>query len=134
MSANSRYILCVDDDPDDHALVCDSIKEIDPGMEIIQAQNGDEALKHLKNAKAETNLPCLVILDINMPRMDGKQTLMHIKKDDQLTKIPVVMLSTSGNSVDKLFCAHYGVELYTKPSNIAEYSGIIKKLLSYCTT
>jgi CheY-like chemotaxis protein len=133
MPANSRSILCVDDDPDDHMMVCEVIREADNSINVIGAHNGEEALDFLKNGKENGDLPCLVILDINMPRMDGKQTLVEIKKDDVLRQLPVVMLSTSNSPVDKLFCEHYGVSLYTKPDNVAGFSPILKNLLSHCS-
>ena len=133
MPTNQRLILCVDDDPDDHMLVCDVIKDADESLNVVGARNGEEALKLLEAGKESGELPCLIILDINMPRMDGKQTLVEIKKDEQLRELPVVMLSTSSSPVDKLFCEHYGVALYTKPDNLAAFHPILKKLLSHCS-
>ena len=133
MPSNPRLILCVDDDPDDHMMVCEVIREADESFSVIGAANGEEALELLRTRKETGELPCLVILDINMPRMDGKQTLVAIKKDDALNRLPIVMLSTSNSQVDKLFCDLHGVSLYTKPHNMAGYSPIVKKVLSYCS-
>ncbi|MEO6068987.1 MAG: response regulator [Chitinophagaceae bacterium] len=132
MQPNHRLILCVDDDPDDHMFVCEVIQEADKSFNVIGARNGEEALQVLKTRKEAGELPCLVILDINMPRMDGKQTLVEIKKDPDLKNVPVVMLSTSNSPVDKVFCDHYGVSLYTKPDNVAGFNPILKNLLSHC--
>jgi CheY-like chemotaxis protein len=132
MHGQSRYILCVDDDIDDYTLVFEAIKTIDPSMYIVEAHDGEEALNYLNKAKTFNILPCLVILDINMPRMDGKQTLVHIKEDTDLKNIPVVILSTSDTQRDRLFCSYYGVDLYTKPNKTAEYKLVIDQLLKYC--
>jgi len=132
MPASPHTVLFVDDDSDDREMVSNVIYEIDPSIKVVQAENGIEAIEYLSKAKILNDLPCLVILDINMPRMDGKQTLAKIKKDEQLSVLPVVILSTSSNSVDKLFCAHYGVELITKPSDLLSIHHEVKRLLQYC--
>lgn len=114
---------------DDKSIVCELINEVDPSLKIIEASNGEEALKYLNIAKLSNQFPCLILLDINMPRMDGKQTLAYLKRDEIFKHIPVAVFSTSNAALDKLFCAQYGVELYTKPSSTAEYKIIIRNLL-----
>ncbi|HVG42290.1 MAG TPA: response regulator [Chitinophagaceae bacterium] len=132
MNSTPRIILCVDDDPDDRDMVCYTIGEIDPSIEVKHAEDGHEALEYLNKAKTGQRLPCLVILDINMPKMDGKQTLAEIKKDNELKKLPVVIFSTSSNPLDKIYCERYGVEMVTKPFNMSGIKKEIGKLLSYC--
>ena len=132
MSSSSRTVLCVDDDADDREIVCFTIGEIDPSLHVIHAEDGVEALNYLTKAKLEETLPCLVILDINMPRMDGRQTLSEIKKDDQLAALPVVVFSTSNNPVDKLYCERFGVELVTKPATMHTMQNEVKRLLQPC--
>jgi CheY-like chemotaxis protein len=132
MSSTARTVLCVDDDPDDREIVCFTIGEIDPSLKVVHAEDGLEALHYLTKAKEEENLPCLVILDINMPRMDGKQTLTEIKKDDQLSTLPVVVFSTSSSPVDKLYCSRFGVELVTKPTSMHSMQDEVKRLLQPC--
>ncbi len=132
MSDSPRIVLCVDDDVEDRELVGSTITEIDPSVIVVHAENGTEAIEYLSKAKVEDDLPCLVILDINMPKMDGKQTLAQIKKDEQLNELPIVIFSTSSNPVDKLYCADYGVELVTKPDNLSGMRNEIKELLQYC--
>ncbi len=132
MSDSTRVILCVDDDADDRELVCNTINEIDPSVIVVHAENGIEAIEYLTKAKVTNNLPCLVILDINMPKMDGRKTLAEIKKDEQLNNLPIVIFSTSCSSIDKLYCDHFGVELITKPSDIAGIRNVVTKILQYC--
>lgn len=132
-TVNPKTVLCVDDDPDDIEMVCTVIKEIDPSFNIIYAENGLEAHKLLLSAKATKDFPCLIILDINMPVMNGKETLIRIKKDDDLCCIPVAMFTTSSNPSDKTFYSQFGVELVTKPTNMDNIFTEVKKLLSYCT-
>jgi CheY-like chemotaxis protein len=132
MISTVRTVLCVDDDADDRELVCFTIGEIDPSLKVVHAEDGVEALDYLTKAKGEAALPCLVILDINMPKMDGKQTLSEIKKDEQLSILPVVVFSTSDSPIDKLYCERYGVELVTKPSSMHTMKGEVKRLLQPC--
>lgn len=73
-----------------------------------------------------------MLLDINMPRMDGKQTLSAIKTDPELQDLNVVMFSTSAAPRDLLFCAQHGVKMITKPSSIRELQAIITPLLDEC--
>ena len=132
MSQSPRIVLCVDDDADDRELVCDTIRKLDPTLKVEHAIDGLEAIQYLSKAKEQESLPCLVILDINMPRMDGKQTLVEIKKDTILSKLPVVMFSTSNNSKDRAYFDEYGVELITKPSNMSQMQEEVGRLLRPC--
>jgi CheY-like chemotaxis protein len=132
MSESQRTILCVDDDADDREVVCYTISEIDPSLKVEHAADGVEAIEYLAKAKEEDALPCLVILDINMPRLDGKQTLAVIKKDAALSEVPIVVFSTSNNPIDKVYCDRYGVELVTKPSNMPQMHHEVKRLLQPC--
>jgi CheY-like chemotaxis protein len=132
MSESPRIVFCVDDDADDREMLSNTIYEIDPSFKVVHAENGEEAIEYLSKAKVSGDLPCLVILDLNMPKMDGRKTLAEIKKDEQLSVVPLVILSTSSSSVDKIYCAHYGVELVTKPSDILGIHHEVKRLLQYC--
>ncbi|HZH63575.1 MAG TPA: response regulator [Flavisolibacter sp.] len=132
MSPATKTVLCVDDDADDREIVCFTIGEIDASLKVVHAADGLEAITYLAKAKSEDALPCLVILDINMPRMDGKQALAEIKKDNQLSKLPVVIFSTSNNPTDTTYCKSYGVELITKPSTMHSMQHVVKRLLQPC--
>lgn len=126
-----RTVLCVDDDPDDQLMVLDSIKEIDPTLRVASALNGVEALRFLEEGKQQGQLPCLVLMDINMPLMDGKQAVTRIKRDKELDSIPVVMFTTSSSAVDQSFCELHGVPFITKPINQKGLEETVKKLLSH---
>jgi CheY-like chemotaxis protein len=128
----TRTVICVDDDLDDRDLVCYTIYEIDPSFQMIHAEDGLKAISYLSKAKREESLPCLVILDINMPKMDGKQPLAEIKKDGELSELPVVVFSTSNNPMDKLYCDRYGVELVTRPSNMRHMQQKMRRILQHC--
>jgi len=129
---HKRFILCVDDDLDDRLIICEAIKDIDPFMLVVEASNGIEAKQFLQKAKITGEFPCLVILDMNMPLMDGKETLKEIKRDEILRTLPVVFFSTSSNPKDQSFSIEYGVEFVTKPANYPSIVATMKDLLLLC--
>lgn len=126
-----RIVLCVDDDPDDRELIRSAVFNVDPSYRMAFATNGSEAIKYLLDS-IDTELPCLIILDINMPVMDGKQTILEIKKIPELMEIPVVVFTTSNHPSDKHFCEMMGVEMVTKPTSLKQINQEAKKLLHYC--
>jgi len=129
---NEKFVLCVDDDVDDRLILREAIKDADRSMAVLEAKNGIEALQFLREAKTAGKLPCLVILDINMPLMDGKETLKEIVKDDVLKTLPLVFFSTSSNPRDRSFSAEYGVDFVTKPSKYLSMVTTIKGMLYRC--
>jgi CheY-like chemotaxis protein len=132
MPPSPRIVLYVDDDADDREIVGITINEIDPLLIVVQAENGIEAIEYLFKAKDADVLPCLVILDVNMPKMDGRKTLAEIKKDEQLKGVPVVIFSTYYNPEDKPYYDQYGVEMVTKPYNLLSIQQEVKRLLQSC--
>ena len=128
----ARIVLCVDDDPDDRELIRNAIFKVDPSYTVAHATNGKEALQYLTRAE-ESDLPCLVILDINMPVMDGKQTLVEIKRNDKWDHVPIVVFSTSAHPSDLFFCQQFGVELVTKPANFNQITMEAERLLRHCS-
>lgn len=131
MSKN-RTILCVDDDPDDLELLTKALEIVNREYQVIEARDGADALAKLRVMHTENNFPCLIVLDINMPKMDGKETLVALQQEDHFYKIPVVVFSTSSSALDKLFFAKKNVELITKPINFENLVNVAKRLLSYC--
>ena len=90
----SNTVLLIDDDPDDLELLQEALRSIDQRHELLEARDGEEGLTRLHALKNKDELPCLIVLDLNMPKMDGKQTFMAIKSDQQLARIPVVIFSS----------------------------------------
>lgn len=124
----SRYILCVDDDADDLLFISTALQQADPALHTTIAYNGVEALAVLEEAYAARHLPLLVIMDINMPRMDGKEVVASLKKDPRFASLPLVVYTTSNSGVDRLFCDHYGVKLVTKPYSYAEVINSVQNI------
>ena len=132
MLLDHQTILCVDDDPDDQMLIHETIKEINPNARIATAHNGLESLQYLMNVQSDESLPCLIIMDINMPLLDGKETLARIKKDPRFQKIPVVMFTTSSSQLDQTFCENYTVPFVTKPLRHKGLKEVIESMLQMC--
>ena len=126
----NHTILCVDDDQDDLHLLQKAIRTIDPLYTIEEAYNGVEAIDLLSKMKARGTLPALIVLDINMPKMDGRETFLSIKNDEALSDIPVVILSTSSSVLDRIFFHKKNVEYITKPIHFDTLLSIAEKLLS----
>lgn len=132
MHQNNRTILLVDDDDDDLLILQEAFDALGSSFHILEARNGVEALQCLNQLKQLDALPDLIVLDTNMPRMDGKQTLGAIKRDAHLSTVPVVALSTSSAAVDKQFFEAYGVAFITKPIGFPELLSVATRLLSLC--
>jgi CheY-like chemotaxis protein len=129
-----KQILCVDDDADDRFFLSQAIDDLNAEVVVVEAQNGLEALDYLNDVKNSGKpLPCLIILDINMPYLDGKQTFQRIRADSFFSKIPVVVFTNSGNPNDKTLFKSFGVDLFVKPDNISYMNEIAHNLLSYCS-
>jgi len=125
-------ILWADDDADDLMLMREILLKHNRNYEIVEVRNGREALDFLQESKENGHLPCLIILDINMPIMDGKETLSIIKKTDAYKAIPVVVFTTSNSELDKLFCKKHQVEMITKPPHYKSLENAVLKLLNFC--
>ncbi len=129
MSKTKRFLL-VDDDMDDTYLFCQVLAEVDPGIQFATASNGQDALEQLFAEGAP--LPDVIFMDLNMPRMDGKQCLFEIKQHPKLQHIPVMMYTTSSHSTDIEQTMQLGAVCFiTKPSDFKELKNILAIVASY---
>ena len=126
-------ILWADDDADDLMLMKEILFKNNRIYEIVEVRNGKEALDFLQKSKETAHLPCLIILDINMPILDGKETLSILKKEEAYKSIPVVVFTTSNSELDKLFCKKYQVEMITKPPHYKSLENAVLRLLDFCS-
>ena|SRR5579875_1306974 len=129
---NKHKILWADDDLDDLLLVREILHETEHNFEIVEVHNGQQALDYLNKASKKNDFPCLIILDMNMPVLNGKDTLVILKNEAAYKDIPVVIFTTSNSEMDRLFCKKYGVEMITKPPEYTTLATSIRKLLSFC--
>ena len=127
-------ILYAEDDHDDLFMVQQAFENFNARVNLVHANNGYEALDFLKQAEARDSLPCLIILDINMPGMDGKETLIHIKKSEVYKDIPVILFTTSSADGDRAFAKKWGAEFNTKPLVFTELEKLAHAFLDHCKT
>jgi CheY-like chemotaxis protein len=127
-----KKVLFVDDDTDDLQLIYEILRESQPDYKLEEARNGQEALEYLNQSKAKNQLPCLIVLDINMPVMDGKEALSIIKNTEGLKHIPVIIFTTSRREKDEEYCNSLGAELVTKPQSFVEMKQILHEFLNSC--
>jgi CheY-like chemotaxis protein len=124
-------ILYVDDDVDDRYFMSLSLTETGTNADLICASNGEDAIQYLNSTKV-SDLPSLIILDLNMPKWDGRKTLNYLKKQPHLANIPVVILTTSNSNTDRESCALLGASsYYTKPYRFDDYKQIISSFGSF---
>ena len=133
VSTTKFVILYAEDDPDDVQLVRDCFKSYSDVVEILHAENGQEALNSLSNLEANGIRPCLIILDINMPYMDGRDTLIRIKNNNAYKNIPVVLFTTSNSALDKAFAKKWGADFITKPLKYEEVENLAKEFIKRCS-
>lgn len=128
-----KQILIVDDDPEDRAIIQDAMNTIFDGDILVFTENGEKALEFLESKIMSKQLPCLVVLDLNMPKLNGTETLRKIKQSEAFNKIKVIIYSTSINPFEKERCMELGAHDYiSKPLSFAESKVTAQKLLSLC--
>lgn len=129
-------ILVADDDPDDRMLLQDALEESEVDGQIQFVKNGQELLDFLR-ASVERDAsgaarPALVLLDLNMPRKDGREALREIKSDARLRSTPVVVLTTSKAEEDVVGCYNSGANSYiVKPMSFEGLVEVVNTLGSY---
>jgi CheY-like chemotaxis protein len=123
MTNTKSIILYVDDDNDDCLFLKASIEDAGKKADVICANDGEEAVNYLNSVSSDL-LPSLIVLDMNMPRWDGKKTLEYLKSNPQLANIPVAILSTSEREKER--CRQMGaVSYHIKPHHLVGYQEIV---------
>jgi DNA-binding response OmpR family regulator len=126
--ANVKTCYIIDDDIDDQEFFIEAVNEIDSSITCYGAFNGEEALEKLK--KGLPSHPDIIFIDLNMPRLNGKQCLAEIRKMDKYNKTPVIIYSTSSQQKDiddtkRMGAAHF----LTKPSSFSELRSRLAEIL-----
>ena len=124
-------ILLVDDDPDDLFFLTEALQDIDDEHTYVEAYDGEAALEILKGMNKKGERPALIILDINMPILSGRELLTILKSHPVYNTIPVVVFTTSSNPFDRQHCQQYNVDLITKPLSHKGLHGLAKHMLSH---
>lgn len=129
---NNRSILLVEDDKIDAMTVKRAMKDLKIANSLVHVYNGIEALDYLKNQSNER--PCIILLDLNMPKMNGIELLKVLKNDTSLKKLPVVVLTTSNAEKDKTESFNLSVAGYMlKPVDYKQFVDVIKDINLYWT-
>jgi CheY-like chemotaxis protein len=131
LNGSAVEILLVEDNPADARLVKEAFKHSKIKTKIYVAEDGFEAMKFLKNEEryAEESKPDIILLDLNLPRKDGREVLKEIKEDEYLKLIPVVILTTSLAKEDIINTYKNNANCYiTKPVDLDQFISVIKSI------
>lgn len=132
MKITNTPILLVEDDQVDIMTVMRAMKEIHVTNPVVNLENGEEALKYLRDPKNAK--PCIILLDLNMPIMNGIEFLQVAKHDALLKRIPVVVLTTSEEQQDKVNSFDLGVAGYmAKPVDYRQFVEVMRTIDAYWT-
>jgi CheY-like chemotaxis protein len=129
---NKHTIFWVDDDPDDLELFQEVLLDLTTQYKLLKFYNGREVLNFLSTLTLH-DYPRLIILDMNMPVMDGRETLSTLKGDKRYKQIPVVVFTTSSSEMDRRFCNQFNTTMITKPPRYERLKEVVQRLLGFCT-
>jgi len=130
------FILIAEDDADDRFLLQAAFQENGFSDQLHFVDNGVELMEYLSSIKKEGDTPCVlpkfILLDLNMPKKDGREVLKEIKQHPDLKKIPVVIFSTTNNEQEMRRCYELGANSYiTKPNSFEHLLKIVANLRGY---
>jgi CheY-like chemotaxis protein len=131
MNASAVRILLMEDDPGDVELIREALRDSKLRLAIEHVPNGEEGMRYLRREAPYTKAgrPDIVLLDLNMPRMDGREVLEAVKGDRGLRSIPVIILTTSDAETDILASYDQGANCYLKkPLGLSDFFHVIKSV------
>jgi len=99
---------------------------------LFESAQEEKALEYLNKASQEKNLPCLIVLDVNMPVMNGKELFEILKKDKEFASIPIVVFTTSSYNVDREFWTLKGIEMISKPFKHSDLARMVEGIIKNC--
>ncbi len=125
-----NIVLYADDDADDRLLLADAFEQVSNEHSLELLNDGFAVIDFLQEKTPP--MPCLLILDLNMPGLSGREVLERVKADPRFQKLPTVVFTTSSSILDREVCSAYGVDMITKPGDLKEFEAAAQQLLSYC--
>jgi CheY-like chemotaxis protein len=129
-SVSDNYIiLYAEDDFDDFESIKEALDQLSDHHLLLHAKNGTEAVSFIQNA---TILPSLIVLDLNMPVMDGKEVLQWLRQRDEYKSIPVMVFTTSSREDDVRLCQKYGCTFFRKPTLYRDLLHVAQTMLQLC--
>jgi len=130
MKMPSRPILVVEDDEVDVMTIRRALKEIRVSNPVVPRENGERALEWLRDPANEK--PCIILLDLNMPVMNGIEFLQAAKSDEELRRFPVIVLTTSEEQQDKVNSFNFSVAGYmAKPVDYRQFVEVMRSIDLY---
>jgi CheY-like chemotaxis protein len=142
MNANKEeraplHVLLVEDSPGDVRLTFEAFRDADPNLRLHIARDGAEAMAFLRNEGIHTDAPRpeIILLDLNMPKKDGREVLAEIKGDESLKLIPTVILTTSAAEADVVKCFELQANSYLlKPVDLTAFEVLVKSVNDFWLT
>jgi CheY-like chemotaxis protein len=134
---NIKDLLLVEDSPGDVRLTVEAFRQSDPGIQMHVASDGVEAISFLmrEGKHADAPRPDLILLDLNLPRMDGREVLAQIKADETLKSIPTVILTTSAAEADIAQSYQLQANCYlSKPVELDAFEGLVRSINDFWLT
>lgn len=129
----SRYVIFADDDADDLELITGFFKQFNRNVNVLEFMDGKEVLAFLEDYASNTSLPLLLVLDINMPGLNGMETLAAIRRLEKFRHLPVVMYTTSTNSAERKYCESLGASWVSKSDSMDGIRQTAMILAEFCT-
>ncbi|MBO4160714.1 MULTISPECIES: response regulator [Micromonospora] len=130
-ATNPVRILVVDDDPGDVLMIEEALADSEIAKVIDVVGDGQEAMEFLRREgrHVDARRPDVILLDLNMPRMDGRQVLGEVKQDDDLRTIPIVVLTTSNADTDIVGSYSLQANAYvTKPIDLDDFNDVVRRI------
>lgn len=137
MTLNMIDILLIEDNPGDARLAKEALKDSKLRNNLAHVEDGEAAMKYLQQQGeyANTRRPDLILLDLNLPKKDGREVLAEIKADDNLKAIPVVILTTSSDTQDIVKSYHLHANCYiTKPIDLEQFVSVVRSIEDFWLT
>ena len=132
-----RTVLLVEDSPGDVRLTQEAFGDADSQIDLRVAVDGVEAMAYLRREGVHIDAPRpdFILLDLNLPKMDGREVLAHIKEDDDLKTIPTVILTTSDAEADILTSYKLQANCYlSKPVQLEEFESLVRSINDFWLT
>lgn len=127
-------MLIVEDSDEDYEAIQRFVRRSPIPIPVQRCMSGDHALAFLSESGDPNNnpRPSLIVLDLNLPGIDGREVLRQIKQDDTLKAIPIIIFTTSNNPKDKHVCYEYGIDRYiVKPIDFEQLKRDVQTLIDY---
>ena len=119
-------LLYAEDDLDDFDALKSALGQITTKYDLVRANNGTEVISYLEK---NGSFPYVIVLDLNMPVMDGKETLQWIKSNEKFKHIPTMVFTTSSREEDVKLCQGYGCTFFRKPTLYRDLLHIVQMML-----